>query len=190
MSLICVRHGESTANAGAATTDPLGIRLTELGRLQAQQIAASWSRAPALIVTSPATRAQATAAPTIDRFPGVPVESWPIEEFTYLSPTRCAGTTVVDRRRWVAEYWNRGDPQFIDGEGAESFEQFIVRVKDATRKFADRADHRRADILVFGHGQFINAMRWSRGAANPLDMNTFRSFDLTNPIANCQRVEL
>src|SRR3546814_5730649 len=33
-----------------------------------------------------------TAAPTIARFPGVPVEVWPIEEFTYLQPARWNGT--------------------------------------------------------------------------------------------------
>ena len=35
---------------------------------------------------------QQTAAPTIARFPGVPVEVWPIEEFTYLQPARWNGT--------------------------------------------------------------------------------------------------
>jgi hypothetical protein len=47
-------------------------------------------------VTSPHLRTQQTTAPTIERFPDVPVEVWPIEEFTYLQPlaetARCRQT--------------------------------------------------------------------------------------------------
>ena len=50
MRLICVRHGESVANAGAVTTDPLGIRLTEVGRSQASRLAQAWHDPPAFIV--------------------------------------------------------------------------------------------------------------------------------------------
>ena len=33
-------------------------------------------------------RTQQTAQPTIERFPEVPVAVWPIQEFTYLEPSR------------------------------------------------------------------------------------------------------
>lgn len=92
MRLVCIRHGESIANAGAATTDPLSIGLTEAGHSQASEFARSWLEPPALFVISPAARAYETAVPVLQRFPRVPVERWPVEEFTYLSPRRCAGT--------------------------------------------------------------------------------------------------
>src|SRR3546814_8565469 len=73
------------------------IELTELGQEQAGEVAASWTQAPALIVTSPYTRSRQTAAPTIARFPEVPAERWPIGEFNYLQPARWNGTRGAGR---------------------------------------------------------------------------------------------
>src|SRR3546814_4281836 len=80
------------------------IELTGLGQEQAREVAASWTQAPALIVTSPYTRTRQTAAPTIARFPGVPVEVWPIEEFTYLQPARWNGTRSAERMPHLERY--------------------------------------------------------------------------------------
>lgn len=60
-------------------------------------MAASWTETPDLIVTSPYLRTQQTAAATIERFPNVPVEVWPIQEFTYLQPSRWNGTLSSER---------------------------------------------------------------------------------------------
>ena len=121
MRAIFIRHGESTGNAGVPCHDLATIELTERGHEQARQVAASWTQAPALIVTSPYTRTRQTAAPTIARFPGVPVEVWPIEEFTYLQPTRWNGTRSAERMPHLERYWSVADPDYCDGEGAESF---------------------------------------------------------------------
>ena len=121
MRVIFIRHGESTGNAGVPCHDLGAIELTELGQEQAREVAASWIEAPALIVTSPYTRTQQTAAPTIARFPGVPVEVWPIEEFTYLQPARWNGTRSAERMPHLERYWSAADPDYCDGEGAESF---------------------------------------------------------------------
>src|SRR3546814_4094184 len=67
MRAIFIRHGESTGNAGVPCHDLAAIELTERGHEQARQVAASWTQAPALIVTSPYTRTRQTAAPTIAR---------------------------------------------------------------------------------------------------------------------------
>jgi broad specificity phosphatase PhoE len=50
------------------------LELTELGWSQAREVAANWTETPSLIVTSPYLRTQQTAAPTIERFPNVPVQ--------------------------------------------------------------------------------------------------------------------
>jgi phosphohistidine phosphatase SixA len=65
---IFIRHGESTGNAGVPCHDLATIELTERGHEQARAVAASWTEAPALIVTSPYTRTRQTAAPTIARW--------------------------------------------------------------------------------------------------------------------------
>src|SRR3546814_19964275 len=92
MRAIFIRHGENTGNAGVPCHDLATIALTERGHEQARAVAASWTQAPALIVTSPYTRTRQPAAPTIARFPGVPVGVWPIEGLPYLHPARWKGT--------------------------------------------------------------------------------------------------
>lgn len=152
-----VRHGESAANAGAATLDHASIPLTEKGIEQAKRLAQSVGRAPGLIIASPFSRARATADATICIFPDAPFETWPIEEFTYLDPTKCMSTTVEQRKVWVEQYWANADPSYIDGNGAESFLEFVGRA----RSFLDRLTTLPAqDILVFSHGQFLNAVAW------------------------------
>ena len=152
-----VRHGESAANAGAATLDHASIPLTEKGIEQAKRVAQSVGRAPELIIASPFSRARATADATICIFPDAPFETWPIEEFTYLDPIRCVNTTVGQRKAWVDQYWANADPSYIDGKGAESFLEFVGRA----RSFLDRLTTLPAqDILVFSHGQFLNAVAW------------------------------
>lgn len=99
-----ILHGESAANAGEASTDHAKIPLTGRGGKQAYLVANSFTGAPSLIVASSFSQAQATAMPTVAKFPDVPYEIWPIHEFTYLEPTRCVNTTVAERRRWVEAY--------------------------------------------------------------------------------------
>ena len=150
MRVIFIRHGESTGNAGVPCHDLGAIELTELGQEQAREVAASWIEAPALIVTSPYTRTQQTAAPTIARFPGVPVEVWPIEEFTYLQPARWNGTRSAERMPHLERYWSAADPDYCDGEGAESFRALLRRCDAALARFA--AIPPASLVYVFGMG--------------------------------------
>ncbi len=195
--VICCRHGQSVANAGAATSDPLAIPLTEQGRRQAEEVALRWEHEPGLIVVSPAERAQATAAPTLRRFPHVPHEEWPIHEFTYLAPSRCAGTTADQRRGWVEAYWAQADATYVDGAGAESFAAFILRVDQAINALYRPNLCANRPALLFGHGQFINAMRWRFTQLSDLirtdgaqQMPAFRAFDLKHPVGNCEPIPL
>lgn len=181
-----IRHGESAANAGLATHDPAQIPLTETGVQQAEVVAQSFARAPRLILTSPFLRAEATAKLTAVAFPGVPVETWAIQEFTYLSPSRCANTTTAARRTWVEAYWEMADPDSCDGPGAETFRHLVQR---AQAFLSDLAACRHEHIAVFSHGQFINAVAWLlQKKPTQIDRQAlldFRTFDLANPVENC-----
>ena len=157
MRAIFIRHGQSTGNAGIPCDDLAQIELTELGWRQAREIAASWIETPRLVVTSPFLRTQQTAAPTIARFPKVPVEVWPIEEFTYLQPSRWNGTLSSERMPTIERYWAEADPEFCDGEGAESFATLLGRAQTALDRLA--AMPKDALVYVFTHGQFIQAAR-------------------------------
>lgn len=181
-----IRHGESAANAGAPTQDHASIPLTKHGVDQARRVALSLGKAPHLIITSPFSRAMATAQFMASAFPVVPVETWPTQEFTYLDPARCVNTTVAQRRDWVREYWNQANPLFVDGDGAESFIEFV----SWAQSFLERLEaHPAKDIVVFSHGQFINAVAWlierQPTVINSHAMIDWREYEIANHVGNC-----
>jgi probable phosphoglycerate mutase len=157
MQSIFIRHGQSTGNAGLPCNDLSQIELTKLGWEQAKSVAEAWNETPSLIITSPYKRTQQTACPTIDRFPGVPVEIWPIQEFTYLQPSRWNGTRSTERLPYIERYWQEADPAYCDGEGAESFRSLLGRADSALERLHEQPDD--ALVYVFSHGQFIQAVR-------------------------------
>lgn len=181
-----IRHGESAANAGHATLDHSTIPLTPKGFEQAHLVALSFNHPPALIVASPFTRAHSTAMATAAVFPHIPFETWPIHEFTYLEPARCTSTTVADRREWVEAYWAKADPGFTDGQGAESFLDFIARAQSFLKCVAK---HPAQDIVAYSHGQFINAVAWLI-ERKPLGIDggamvDWREYEIANHVPNC-----
>ena len=181
-----VRHDESAANAGAVTADPASIPLTEAGRDQARAIATMITRRPDLIVVSPYLRTRQTAAPSLERFPDVPVETWPVQEFTYLSPGRCVGTTAAQRRPLVEAYWQRCDASAVDGEGAESFTAMLQRVRALRERLAT---HPAGFILVFMHGQIMQGLRLLTlypDLDDQMLMARFLAFDRQEPVRNGQ----
>jgi broad specificity phosphatase PhoE len=83
--IILVRHGQSVTNAGGRAADQVSNPLTELGRAQSREFADRFDCTPTLFVLSPFLRAQQTSEPLRQRFPDVPVEEWPIQEFSFLN---------------------------------------------------------------------------------------------------------
>ena len=153
-----IRHGESEANAGLPTTDPVSTRLTKKGLEQAKNIAASFEEAPSLIVTSSYIRTKQTAWPTMECFPDIPHEEWPVHEFTYLPLTDKQYSTVQQRRPQAQQFWRRNDPFYVAGEGAESFMQFMQRVQAVIERINAQEDR---FIAIFSHEQFIRGIMWS-----------------------------
>jgi len=151
-----IRHGQSTSNDQQLTSDPVSPPLTDLGRAQAGLVAAIFPSPPDLVVVSPYIRAGMTAEPLLAAYPGLPLEVWPVQEFTYLAPEKYRGTTMAGRRPMMAAYWERLDPEHADPGGGESFVSFVGRV----REFLDRLRSRRGFTAVFSHGQFIRGAMW------------------------------
>ncbi len=181
-----IRHGESEANAGLPTIDPVRVKLTARGREQADHVAGSFHRPPSSIVTSSYERAKETAAPTRRRFPHAGYEEWEtLREFTYLALTEKQQTTKRDRQPLVDAYWERLDPCYTDGADVESFRQFIGRVYSALESLK----HCHTDfIAVFSHEQFIMAACWllmtQPKLLNAQAMQYFRYFLCMHPLAN------
>jgi probable phosphoglycerate mutase len=188
--VILVRHGQSLANAGGKTADHVTNPLTELGRLQSETFAERLDCKPTLFVTSPFLRAQQTAEPLRQRYPNVPVEEWPIYEFTFLNPSRHKGTSEEDRQPYVDAYWRRDDPAFTDGPGAESFTLFLARARKAIRQLETRKPG--GCIVIFTHGYFMQAFRLVLLFPNATDaelMSNFLRFHLVNLIENTDSLE-
>lgn len=185
-----VRHAQSVSNAGGITDAPLTTGLTPLGREQAGLLAAVLPGAPELVVVSPYARAVETADIALAANPAAPRETWNVQEFTYLAPARYHGSTKADRRPMVAGYWRRCDPAYLDGEGAEPFTAFLVRVGDFIRRVAERPGR----TLVFTHGQFIRGvllgMLGGLEAEPDLAMRRFRGFRESFPAPNASVVKL
>ena len=135
MRAIFIRHGESTGNAGIPCND---LALKDLGWRQASEVAASWTETPDLIVTSPYLRTQQTAAPTIERFPEVPLEVWPIQEFTYLQPSRWNGTLSSERMQFIERYWAQCRSWVLGWGGCRKLQDSPRESAGSLGSFADR----------------------------------------------------
>jgi broad specificity phosphatase PhoE len=154
-----IRHGESESNADdmLPTTTTAGTGLTPKGLAQAEHVAAAFSRPPALIVTSSYLRAQQSAQPTIARFPAAQQAEWQVQEFNCFSLARRYNTSGRQREPFWAEFWERCDPEYIDGEGAESFSMLIDRAQATLDQL------RQLEVglaAIFSHGLFMRALLW------------------------------
>jgi probable phosphoglycerate mutase len=116
-----------------------------------------------------------------------------VQEFTYLAPEHCQNTTFAERKPLVTAYWTRSEPSYCDGPGAESFADFILRVR---RTIDQITTHSATFIAVFTHGQFIQAtmwLRWSKIAeVTSESMEQFHAFlqALTVPNAAIIKIRL
>lgn len=175
---IFIRHGQSTANIGIWDAPFAEIPLTELGWEQAKALAAQWTFRPSRIVVSPFLRAQQTAAATIARFPDVPVETWPIHEFTYWDKAHWDDSSPEQEVEEVSRFWRLADPEYRHGGRAESFGELLERTRETLRRL--QALDVDGPVMLFTHGHFIQALRHDLNHAEWTDaekMATFREID-------------
>jgi broad specificity phosphatase PhoE len=159
-NILLIRHGESAANAGLVTSDPVSIPLTAKGEAQANQVAKQLPFEPDRFLISSYLRARQTAERISCEFPLVKAEIWPtIREFTYLAPDTCAGTTVTERKKRAEAYWDAAVPDYIDGNGAESFRQFMKRI-DYALETLDVLPYK--NIVIVSHEQCMRALLMER----------------------------
>jgi probable phosphoglycerate mutase len=172
-----IRHGESESNAGLPTFDTTRIALTPTGIAQAEHVVAAFTRPPSLIVTSPYLRAIQSAQPTIVHFPQARLEEWPVHEYTYLSLASRHNTTLHERKPQIDAYWERCEPQYVDGAGAESFAALVARAKQIMERIKRLEDD---FVAIFSHGLFIRTLLWVQLAGSvEIDaamMRRYRSF--------------
>ncbi|HVF46579.1 MAG TPA: histidine phosphatase family protein [Pyrinomonadaceae bacterium] len=180
-----IRHAESLANIGEATSTPREIPLSPAGLKQAAQLADTLAVKPDQVFISRYDRTKQTVGPLLAKFPDVTVETALVHEFTYLSIERCRGTNMRQRKPWVEEYWQTCDPHYCDGGQSESFAEFISRIQHFVRELRDR-DFGLA--YVFTHEQVIKGLMWSSMRLSPEvskeSMNGFYGFMTSFKIPN------
>ncbi len=179
-----IRHAESLSNAGEKSETHGGIELSQTGRDQAIKFSQQVNFRPDLIVVSPYIRTHRTAAPLIQKYPLVKVEEWPVQEFSILDANRCRNTSQAERRPWVMEYYARNDADYVDGEGAESFNQLLKRVDDMLNRLRKISIDKK--VLIFTHGNFIRAVK-QKLEKRPL---TLQEFVVQPAIANTEIVDI
>ena len=170
MTVYLIRHAESVSNAGDRPASHGGAELSSEGRRQAEALTARIGFRPDLIVVSPFVRTRQTAEPLRQKYPDVPVEEWPVQEFSFLDADRCADTTQEERRPLAEAYFARNDPDYVDGKDAESFNQLLARVDDMLTRL--RALPGENKTVVFTHGNFMRAERLRLGGG-PFSMTEF-----------------
>ena len=143
--LILVRHGETAANAEGRLQGRIDLPLNELGRQQANRVAAAL-RAPARVISSPLVRATETAATF-----GAPVEV--DERWIELDYGDYDGRPLTDVPADVWAGW-RSDPTWAPPAG-ESLRDVGRRVRAACQELAPDAVER--DIVVVSHVSPIKA---------------------------------
>jgi probable phosphoglycerate mutase len=182
MKTLYIRHAQSEANAGGRTIDPGSIAITEIGYAQSVLLAQEISQQPDLIIVSPYIRTQQTALPLTQKYPNCPMEVWPLHEFTFLSPIICRNTTPKDRRPLVEKYWKSCDPDFIHGEGAESFNQFRKRISEAIN---DINALKLNNVIVFTHEQVMLLIKLMQ-LAKQFSMADYREKVMNESIKNTE----
>lgn len=187
-----IRHAESAANANpnhrSASAD--SIELSSVGLEQAKGVSKLFNTAPNLIVTSPYLRTKQTARGLLERFPEVSHEEWPVFEFSYLSPLKYNNSTPEERRPHAKKFWETCDPQYCDGDGAESFSDLLNRAEKVYKKIIEREEN---FIVIFSHGQFMSAFDWliknDHSGADSENMREFYDLLKTDEIPNTGRLE-
>lgn len=187
-----IRNAESQANDGKKPKNQLTTFLSEKGEGQAINLAKALSnqKKPDLLVMSSYPRAGATLGPYLEKH-DIPLETWGVHEFYYLSQVRYTDTTFEERKAPKDEYWKANDPYYRDGDGAESYSDLLHRVEKMLRMILERKEHR---IWVFTHGQFMKAvicllMSESLTGQEP-SMKKFKNFMDNHELPNCSLVRV
>ena len=182
-TLYLIRHAQSAANAGGTSLPDREIPLSAEG---AQQAAELMCRLPEnrRVFVSEMRRTHETAAPYCARH-GICPEILPcLNEFSYLPFAAVQGLDASARKPLAEAYWQRTDPHFSAGDGADTFAEFDGRVSDFMHRAWPELPH---GSLLFGHGIWMALLAWrlaGNRAETGADMVVFRAFQSSLHVAN------
>jgi broad specificity phosphatase PhoE len=182
--IIFIRHAESVANAGGVTMAHDAIPLSELGHLQARELAAALNVRPSAILVSGMVRTHQTAAPLCERFGLTPQVHVGLNEFSVIDPALIQGLDGQQRKPFVKAYWDDPDPLRRLGECADTFAEFDARVS----AFLVEMDRLPDRAVICGHGIWFGLLLWriqGNDVNDAAGMHAFRRFQQALPMPNC-----
>jgi broad specificity phosphatase PhoE len=189
MKLTLIRHAQSVSNAGGITQAHLAIPLTAHGHTQARALGARLTGPAPAVAVSRFVRAQQTAAPYCQRF-NLPAQvDADLDEFSLIDADLIAGLDGPQRKPHVKAFWAELDLHRRLGENADTFAEFIERV----RRFQYRMNTLQDGAVIFGHGIWLAMLSWllqGRGVDNRQEMGAFRAFQLELSMPNCAVFEV
>ena len=97
----------------------------------------------------------------------------------------------MERQPFFSRYWERNDPEYRDGDYAESFSDFLNRVRDMLRRLSELPPESR--VVVFTHGYVMQAVRLLLLFPELTDqamMSKSRNLNEAVPIQNTEILEL
>ena len=169
-TLYLIRHAQSAANAGGISLPDQEIPLSTEGARQAAELACRLPENRHVFV-SEMRRTHETATPCLN-------------EFSYLPFAAVQGLDAAARKPLAEAYWQRADPHFRAGGGADTFTEFDGRVSDFLHRAWPVLPH---GSLLFGHGIWIALLAWrfsGNCAEAGADMAAFRTFQSSLHVAN------
>jgi len=185
LDIYFIRHAQSEGNLGLKTPSHRDILLSEQGHRQALELAAAINEPPSIIAVSGFVRTQLTAEPLRQRYPQVPVDILGTHEFDYLYASKWDGTTSLQRKPAVEQYWQRADPYYRDSETSETFADLIDRAESTLHWLSQ---HQIGPVCLVSHELFIHAVLWRCLAPSTKDavdqMRAFRQWQQATPIFN------
>jgi len=179
-----VRHAQSIANAGAVTMAHDAIPLSEVGRAQANALAALLEVKPSKVFVSKYIRTHETAEPFCQKCSITPEVHPLIHEFSSIDPELIQGMNGEQRRPIADAYWKEANPNKRMGINAETFIEFEKRVDDFFLEMQLLPDQ----AVFFGHGIWLSMLIWKIlgfNINNQMNMQTFRKFQNTLVMPNC-----
>lgn len=184
MAIFFVRHAESLANAGGVTMPHETIPLSDTGRKQADALAALLPATPSAVLVSGMVRTWQTATPYCARVGMEPRKHTLLNEFSLIDSALIAGMDGAQRRLFVRDYWDNPDPHRCWGAEADTFAEFVERV----RTFMARLDELADSSVVFGHGIWLIMLHWllqGNQTRTASDMQAFQRYRLAFAMPNC-----
>lgn len=189
MRLLLIRHAESTGNRQGRLQGRADFPLTERGRRQAQELAATLSRRPISAVSSSPIRRALDTAEAVAGPLELEVESQAaLQEYDFGELSGLTWTDIRERRPHLFEQLLSDSAEFPHYPGEEGREAFRERVCEALGTIADRYEGEEAVAVVTHAGPIAAFLMdiFKRGYQRPIPFTLDNASVTTVEIAEPQ----